>query len=511
MASSPFIDLNDEIALRRYLMDLKSNLAETSYLLQQSGITSGVLSTSTSAAIKAEIQANVKAFDESMWSTINEVSTNLRLLIPSDNDIVQIVTSELGVTSSDLTTAVKDTALVAIAEDGTWATSQSVTELSSNLSTNYATTTVLAATYATQTAVGAIYEVGVEANGHVSGYRSVATGEESVFQIYAEKFAVSSSSTEEGYSPFQIDTVNHKINMTSNVAIDGNLLVSGTVTAAKIAAETITADKIAANAITSDKIAANTITANDIAAGTITATEVNVSNLQSNIVTASYIEALNIKAGSVDAEDITGTTITGKTISGGTITGTTINASTINIRNLNLINDAGYSLLPIFFSTSKYTYATGIGVDTFYLAFDMYTYNSASTSPKRFIGTNGTTISFSKVSDLVLSAPVGYVSLLGSDDSLTALDLYIKVGTTTLASKTTTWTVNTVYSIGGFRFSIVYDTTVAYDYTFCLLETSDEITLSSTSSSPITIEYSCDVTSITFPGSLVVQAAVSNL
>lgn len=235
MGSSPFIDLKDEIALRRFLTELQEGLATTNYLLQSSGIVAGSLPNSMSAVIQEKIRAMVKEFDASMWSTINEVTTNLKLLIPDYEDIVETVVDELGVTSSDLTASVKNTALVAIAEDGTWATAQSVNTLSSTLSTNYATVTELAATYATQTAVGAIYEVGVEANGHVSGYRSVATGQSSVFQIYAEKFAVSSSSTEEGYSPFQIDTVNHKINMTSDVAIDGHLLVSGTVTTPAIA------------------------------------------------------------------------------------------------------------------------------------------------------------------------------------------------------------------------------------------------------------------------------------
>ena len=252
MANSPFIDLKDEVALRRFLSDMHSTVTNTTTIIQQSGLAANNLKipTITSKAIKDEIQARVKAFDASMWSTINEVKTNLRILIPSNADIVKTINDELKVTSSNLTATVNSTALAAIAADGSYATAQSVNALSSNLATNYATTSQLAATYATQTSVGAIYEVSVEANGHVSGYRAVATGSTpSVFQIYAEKFAISSSSTAEGYSPFQVDTVNHKINMTSNVAIDGNLLISGTVTAPTIAAGTITANKITAGHI----------------------------------------------------------------------------------------------------------------------------------------------------------------------------------------------------------------------------------------------------------------------
>ena len=54
----------------------------------------------------------------------------------------------------------------------------------------------------------------------------------------------------------------------------GELIVDGSVTAAKIAADTITAGQIAAGAITATQIAANTITASQIAAGTITATQI---------------------------------------------------------------------------------------------------------------------------------------------------------------------------------------------------------------------------------------------
>lgn len=301
----------------------------------------------------------------------------------------------------------------------------------------------------------------------------------------------------------------------NTTTINGAKITTGSITANQIAADTIVANNIAAGTITAAEIASATITGNNIASNTIDANSLKVGTIWvSGIVQSSNFTTiggagfrLKSEADSTNADP----DIYGAYIRGGTIDGMTINASTINIRNLNMVNDAGKALLPIFFATSAYTYTVGAGVDTFYLAFDMYTYDSGSASLNRFIGTTGTIISFSKVSDTVLSAPVGYISLVASDYSLTALDLYIKVGTTTLASKTDTWATNTVYSIGGLRFAIVYNKAVAYDYTFCLLETSNDITLSSTSSSPITIQYSCDVASMTYPNSLVVQAAVSNL
>jgi hypothetical protein len=61
--------------------------------------------------------------------------------------------------------------------------------------------------------------------------------------------------------------------------IDGNLLVTGTIGAAKIAANAITAEKITTDAITADKISAGAITAAKITAGAITADKMTVSNL----------------------------------------------------------------------------------------------------------------------------------------------------------------------------------------------------------------------------------------
>lgn len=238
------INLGDEVALRRFLQrkDMVGGSVTNIYGVDPFS-TSGYPEI-TSEELIALIEARVKEFDDKMWATIDEVNYNLSILIPDANTIIKTVEDELAVTTSTMVSSIKDLAVVAIDEDGSWATAQSVSTLSSNIANNYATATVIANTYATQSAVGAIYGVTVEANGHVSGYKSIATGTNSVFQIYAEQFAISSSNTKEGYSPFQVDTVNHKINMTSDVAINGGLLVSGTIVAAHVAANSITVDKL---------------------------------------------------------------------------------------------------------------------------------------------------------------------------------------------------------------------------------------------------------------------------
>jgi len=378
MANSPFIDLKDEVALRRFLSDLHSSVTTTQILLQQTGLASDNLKLMSRAEIKKKIQDSVKEFDNSMWSTIDEVTTNLKLLIPSDGDIVKTIEDELAINTSTLTTDVKNTAVVAIAEDGSWATAQSVNDVSSNLATNYSTSSQTAATYATKTAVGAIYEVNVEANGHVSGYRAVATGSTpSIFQIYAEKFAISSSSTQEGYSPFQVDTANHKINMTSNVAIDGSLLISGSITAPAIAANTITTNEIAANTITASNIAANTITTNEIAANTITA-----SDIASNTITA---DKMNV------------TTLSSISANIGTITAGTINADIVNAGVLNLAQVPPISTT--YISTAINPNSSGyVAPNTKYTIFNYVANNEGFVANKPIMVTINVTINLSSSS-----------------------------------------------------------------------------------------------------------------
>jgi len=226
-------------------------------------------------------------FREDQIQYIRRATNELYKIVPISSPLSQIYRIPL-LTDEELSGYVK--ALVKEFDDSLQATIKEVDNalqgnyeqvylLTSELNENYATVEVIAGTYATQDEVGAIYGVTVEANGHVSGYKSIATGDSSIFQIYAEKFAISSSSTEEGYSPFQIDTVAHKINMTADVAIDGNLLVSDTITGDKIRANEITAAKIAANTITATEMAAHVITANEILANTITSIEMSTNVL----------------------------------------------------------------------------------------------------------------------------------------------------------------------------------------------------------------------------------------
>ena len=107
-------------------------------------------------------------------------------------------------------------------------------------------------------------------------------------------------------------------------AVDGNLLVNGTVvadkiatnavTAIKIAANSITAAKIQANAITAGKIQANAITSDKIIADAVTATELASDSIRSYHIGVNTIDASFAIAGTLAAQHISADVINAHTI-----------------------------------------------------------------------------------------------------------------------------------------------------------------------------------------------------
>jgi predicted phage tail protein len=128
------------------------------------------------------------------------------------------------------------------------------------------------------------------------------------------------ANTGDVYVEFQVKT---------DAVIDGNLIVTGTVTADAIAANTITATEIAADAITANEIAANTITASQIAADAITATEIAANTITASQIAADAITANEIAANAVTADAIAANTITSNEIAANTITASQIAADAI--------------------------------------------------------------------------------------------------------------------------------------------------------------------------------------
>lgn len=127
---------------------------------------------------------------------------------------------------------------------------------------------------------------------------------------------------------------------------DGNLVVDGSITALKIAANTIEAGNIKAATITGSLLAVGTVTATNIQAETITGFHIVANSVSGDKIVANSITAGKIAASTITGDKIAGTTITGANIVGNTITGDkvaagTITATQIDSRNLTIKDSAG--------------------------------------------------------------------------------------------------------------------------------------------------------------------------
>jgi len=246
------IPVNIDLSLKRYLAEDQNIVTRSSDEQHRATI----YPNQTILTREPTVRERVNNFNSAVYKTIGKVEADLKELnilerIPTSADIIaisnkvlkesdfqqQLTSLQSNVEDNYATKVELDT--VVVDADNKYATASSLTSLQSNIENNYSTTNVINATYATKTTVGAIYGLDVNANGHISGYKSIATGDISIFQIYAEKFLISSSSTDEGYSPFQIDTVNHAINLSSNVFIDGKVTVMSNIDANSIDPTTI--------------------------------------------------------------------------------------------------------------------------------------------------------------------------------------------------------------------------------------------------------------------------------
>lgn len=96
----------------------------------------------------------------------------------------------------------------------------------------------------------------------------------------------------------------YNLEITSNVTINGGLLVNGSITGSKIAAGTITGSQIAAGTITADKITAGTITADRIVAGTITGTYLASGTVTNTNLANNAVWTNNINNGAVSTPQI---------------------------------------------------------------------------------------------------------------------------------------------------------------------------------------------------------------
>ena len=127
--------------------------------------------------------------------------------------------------------------------------------------------------------LNAQYTVKVDAGGQVAGFGlasepSAAGPNTSNFVVLADKFAVGAPGKTAQY-PFIIDTATNK------VAINGELVVTGSISGNALATNSVDADKLAANSVTADKIAVNSVTADKIAVNSLSAINANMGAITS--------------------------------------------------------------------------------------------------------------------------------------------------------------------------------------------------------------------------------------
>ena len=109
-------------------------------------------------------------------------------------------------------------------------------------------------------------------------------------------------------------------NATIQRKVAGTLIVDGTITTNKLAANAVTTDKLNANAVTADKIASNAITADKITSGAITADKLAANAITADKIAANAVTTDKLNANAVTAAKIASNAITADKIAAGSIT-----------------------------------------------------------------------------------------------------------------------------------------------------------------------------------------------
>lgn len=293
--NNTLVDFTDGSVLRE--ADLDTAYLHNYYLLQETtdsfneainnalvdvATGAGIIETETQAVIAALVNEmlNQSAAD-TLQQRVNDIDANGESLLEVQTD-VQL----LGITSADNTAFIMNSQTVLIDTEG----GETVAEWLNKVVANETSVTQHATAIAD---VEAKYGVSLNVNGYVTGFVQNNDGQSGNFIVLADRFAVvdpSGDPMEPEYIPFSID--NGKIVMTGDVAINGQLILNGSVIGAALAAGTIGSTQIGANAITTTQLNANAVTASKIATNAVTAGKINVTNLA----------AVNASLGQVDID-----------------------------------------------------------------------------------------------------------------------------------------------------------------------------------------------------------------
>ena len=212
-------------------------------------------------------------------SSITSISSDVTALQSTVND------PSTGVAANATAVSGLDTRVTA-AEGDIASISSSVTSLSTTVGSNTASITTNATSI---NGIEANYKVKIDSNGRVSGFGLLSTTATatptSEFAVIADKFSVvnPSDTTDTPLIPFQV--VSNKARFTTDVQIDGSLLINGTVDADAINVTNLAAISADLGSITAGSINASTVTISNLNASNITAGSLNADRLSIDGVT----------------------------------------------------------------------------------------------------------------------------------------------------------------------------------------------------------------------------------
>lgn len=187
----------------------------------------------------------------------------------------------------------------------------------------------------TTTPLFAQHTVKIDVNGKISGFGLTSTDDSSVFEILADRFAVTNG-LNNGIIPFIVDGSNVYIQngFIQNAAIDTARIADASITTAKIQNAQITNALIADATIDVAKIKDATITAAKIADATITTAKIADAQITSAKIANATITTADIADAQITNALIADAAITSAKIQNATITGANIASATIGTANI---------------------------------------------------------------------------------------------------------------------------------------------------------------------------------
>lgn len=242
-------------------------------------------------------------------------------------------------------------------------------------------------------------------------------------------------STGEVYIPFIVDTVNHKLKF------DGVVDFTNT--------NSYGTTKIDGGMVTADTALVNNLNATgNIIASNLTVGVASVGN------TISSSDFLSIGGGGFRLKSNAAGTYEDPTIYGAYIRGAIIDSSTTNIRNLSVINDYGYSIIPLLVKgIQQDAFSTVNLVTTSQVSFGIYSANSTTTTRMKMASISN--IEYSLIGTTPPVTPIGMVGIFQLSSNL-SYEYYVTVtvyiGDSPIGSFSISYNSSLDTTIGGIRF-----------------------------------------------------------